>query len=383
MIFQSFAFPIFFRTVLLADSKSADAWWGVVVSGTAATAALIAPMLGRYADRVGRYHIFKSLAIVSFMLTFAVSLTVGSHRSLVIVVFCLASIIYFLAVNLYDSLLPLLSHSTERIRFSGFAWGFGYIGGIVCFLILLATGMDDAIQTRGPYIITALFYAGFGLMSVILLKRHLAAEPSRRTRITLRQMLETLTKPRIQLLLGYWLVIDVVNAIIAFIAIYGSVTLEMSTTTIGAYLLLVQIIAFPGTYLVSVLASRFGVQRGIASCIATWILIIVLLSMQVGSQWFFLIAILTALVIGSTQSLMRSQYSSLLDPSRTSEMFGWYAVATKSLAIFAPLLFGLISTVSGSQRLAFAAFVPPLIVGGLLISVGYKQLVIPYALKGR
>ena len=81
-----------------------------------------------------------------------------------------------------------------------------------------------------------------------------------------------------------------------------------------------------------------------------------------------LLCVLTGIVIGSTQALMRAHYSfAIVDRERTSEIFGWYAIATESAAIGAPLIFGLISTGTGSQQIAMAVLSVPLVVGIVLL----------------
>ncbi len=65
---------------------------------------------------------------------------------------------------------------------------------------------------------------------------------------------------------------------------------------------------------------------------------------------------------------MRAQYSMTVEPTRTSELFGWYALATESATFLAPLLFGLISGFTGSQPLAMACLALPLVAGVLLLT---------------
>ncbi len=74
--------------------------------------------------------------------------------------------------------------------------------------------------------------------------------------------------------MGYWLVGDTVNAVIVFTAIYGSSTLHLSVREIGAFLLGVQVLAFPSTYLMSRLTARVGPIRGLQICVTIWVVII-------------------------------------------------------------------------------------------------------------
>ena len=60
----------------------------------------------------------------------------------------------------------------------------------------------------------------------------------------------------------------------------------------------------------------------------------------------------------STQAIGRSLMSQLSPPDKESEFFGFYLLAGKVGSIFALLLFGGISSVTGNQRLAVLWLLP-------------------------
>jgi UMF1 family MFS transporter len=61
-------------------------------------------------------------------------------------------------------------------------------------------------------------------------------------------------------------------------------------------------------------------------------------------------------------------------PARESEFFGFYVLSGKFGSMFGPLLFGMISHVSGSQRLAIVSLLPFFIIGlALMLSIDERR----------
>jgi UMF1 family MFS transporter len=362
LIIHAYLFPLFFKNVLFAGNQKADALWGSLFAISAILAAIGAPFIGRLADGKGRYGLFATLSVLSFSTMLLLALSVRSMPIVVCSAFVLMNICFYLASNIYDSLLTLVAPENRRARFSSFAWGFGYIGGIACFVGVYLLQGKTGVGSPVPYVFTALFYSVFGALSVVTLRKYISGQ-IRYKKVSTPEMLKALDKPRLHLLLGYWLIGDCVSAIIFFTAIYGSSELKLSDQTIGGVLLLVQFLAFPNTYLMARLADRIGLTRTLGVCVSIWCVIIVMLVVHVNFAGLIVLSVLTSFVIGSTQALMRAQYSLHLETIRTSELFGWYAIATESSSVVSPLLFGLISIVFGSQRLAMGTLSLPLLLG--------------------
>jgi len=367
LIFHAYLFPLYFKTVLFGGEEGADAVWGFVFSGSVIAAAVIAPLLGRFADGRNRYSVFRGAALASFAGVFLLALAIGSNRVSVILTFVFANVGFYIASNVYDSLLTLVGRDQgERVRISTFAWSAGYLGGILCFLGVYLLQRQFGIEARAPYLFTAIFYAVFGWFALRLLRPHVKGNV-RRIPIGLREMLRSLDRDRLRELLSYWLISDTINAVIFFTAIYASTQLHLSVTTIGGILLGVQIIAVPGTWIFGWIATKLGILRTLRICVAIWLLVVGVLA--VGRSLIAVVALtlLTGLVIGATQALMRAQYSSSVDRERTSELFGWYAIVTESSSIVAPAVFGGLVLIFRSERIAMAALAIPLLIGGMLL----------------
>jgi UMF1 family MFS transporter len=370
LIFHAYLFPLYLYQFVFKPGTNSDLAWGILLSASALISVLAGPFAGRWADRNGRWKVFSIIAVASFLsgLVF-----IGQSNWQILGAFLVANSLFYLAANLYNSLLGSLVTGSEKVSFSGFAWGFGYLGGILCFIGVFFFQNSFGLNSKIPYLFTSLFYSFFGVLSLMLLRRPLLLARGR-PKVTLREMFAALNKDRVGLLLGYFLIADTIGAVISFTALYASQELRLSTNTIGGFLLGVQLLAFPFTYLVCRVAMRHGTVRILAGCVAIWICILLLFVIRVNLAGMFLVTILTALVIGSTQALMRSHYSDLLEKERDSELFGWYGIATESAAVIAPLVFGLTAFTFDSKRLAMGLLIIPLCFGFGLVAIYSRKL---------
>jgi UMF1 family MFS transporter len=366
LIFHAYLFPLYVKTILFGNRPVGDTVWGLIFAFSVLCAAVLGPFIGRVIDGRSRFGAFRTFAFVSFATIFLLSLVIGRRTWLIIAVFVVANVAFYIVSNLYDSLLTVVAEPSQRQSVSSFAWGFGYLGGVTAFVVVFFLQRRYGLSSPLPYLFTAIFYATFGIFALYRLKPF-AIGHTRSNPVKFADMLAALDRTRIRNLVGFWLISDCVNAIIVFTGIYAATQLGMTATMIGLLLLIVQVLAFPGTLLMNLLASRFGVAAAIQLCCLLWCVIIATMVFGRSYSSIGIVLVCTSLVIGSTQALMRAQYSMTVGRARTSELFGWYALATESAAFLAPVLFGLVSGVVGNQRLAMAVLAVPLLFGMLLL----------------
>ena len=73
-------------------------------------------------------------------------------------------------------------------------------------------------------------------------------------------------------------------------------------------------------------------------------------------------------VLGSTQSLFRSLFAGLVPVDRASEYFGFHTLVGRASAALGPLAFGIVSAVTGSQRVAMASLAVFFVAGGIVLA---------------
>ena len=82
---------------------------------------------------------------------------------------------------------------------------------------------------------------------------------------------------------------------------------------------------------------------------------------------FYLLACMIGLFQGGIQALSRSYYTRLIPQEQSAQFFGFFNMLGKFAAIVGPLLVGVVTVLSGSNRLGIISLVVLFIVGGLLL----------------
>jgi UMF1 family MFS transporter len=86
-----------------------------------------------------------------------------------------------------------------------------------------------------------------------------------------------------------------------------------------------------------------------------------------GEQVYLAFAILIGLASGPIQAASRTLLARMSPPEKTTEFFGFFSFSGKATAFAAPLLIGVVTAASGSQRLGIASSLLFLIAGFLLL----------------
>jgi hypothetical protein len=155
-----------------------------------------------------------------------------------------------------------------------------------------------------------------------------------------------------QFLLGYYLLSDGIVTIISFTAIYMHLQFGLSMGQILQLTLLFNGIAIPATITFGLLNQRWSAKRLLQMVLVLWMVTLALMVFGTHPLTPVLIACGLGLVVGSTQSICRGMFAQMVPLDQAAEKFGFHALVSKVSATVGPLVFGLISSVSGSQRLA-------------------------------
>lgn len=373
LLIFTFVFPLYFKEVIVGGELG-DFYWGVVVSISVLFGGLLAPVVGAVADRDRRKKIkFVRFALIAIGGTAALYFTGSDTLFLTALIFVITNLCFEVAQTLYDSFLGHLSTPQTSGRISGFAWGLGYIGGVVSLLAfrpLYEPGFEGPLLTtyKLTFPLTALFFLVFALPAFLLLKdsREVLepAEPlTRKIRRGIGTILETIKNVRNYknigwFLLGFYLLNDALVTVFAFLPIFARSTIGFSFREITILLLIVQILAFPAAAIFGWLSDKTGPKKILLVCLAVWMLIILMLAAPTSKQVFYVVAFLGALVVGSSQAVARSWLSQLVPEEKRFEFFGFNGFASKIAATIGPLIFGLVSSATGNQRLAVLTLLP-------------------------
>jgi MFS transporter, UMF1 family len=145
---------------------------------------------------------------------------------------------------------------------------------------------------------------------------------------------------------------DGIATTIAMSSVYAADTLRLDAAAIALTFLIVQFVAFPGSLAFGWLAGRMGAKGAILVSLVIWVGIMVLAYRipEGDATQLFLVGALVRLVLGGAQALSRSLYGSMIPEAASAEFFGFYSVFSKFSAIWGPLIFALVSDLTGSAR---------------------------------
>jgi UMF1 family MFS transporter len=398
----SLIFAIYFGDTIFPEdgfsafgiSVDAEAFFGILVGFGALLLFLAMPILGAIAD----YSNSKKRLLQTFAYTgatFAVLTAVpgAGDLGLAVIVALLAQIGFVSANVMYEGFLPELTtpDTIDRVSARGFA--FGYAGGGIHLVLSLALllfadplGLSETTAQRIVIASAGVWWAGFAAFSFSRLRDAGVARPIParyrsaprplaygrlgidRTWRTTRQLVGF---PQLLLFVVAFLFYnDGVQTVIRITPVFASETLDLSTTTIAAVFVVIQLVAFFGALAFGWLAERVGAKRAILASIAGWTLVTVGGYLMPAEQVapFLLLGVFAGLVLGGVQALSRSLYGSMIPEAASAEFFGFYSVFSKFSAIFGPLIFAAVDIATGSARLSILFLTAFFIIGGTLLS---------------
>ena len=149
-------------------------------------------------------------------------------------------------------------------------------------------------------------------------------------------------------------------------AVYGSEIGLDAGDMIGA-LIITQFIGVPCTFGFGRLARTMGTKRPIFLGLAVYTLISITAYFMQTATHFYMLAIAVGIVQGGTQALSRSLFTSMVPKSQATEFFGFFSTSSKFAGILGPVIFALVSQLTGSSRLSIVAIVVFFLGGGLLL----------------
>ncbi|MFA5848180.1 MAG: MFS transporter [Thermodesulfovibrionales bacterium] len=356
-VISAVIFPVYYANQIVGNETGlGDLWWGRAISLSMAAVVLTSPFLGGIADFGG---IRKKLLFIYTMLCVSAVVSFSLiHKGMIIEGFILA-VLANIGIEgglvFYNSFLPEITEKEYQGRVS--AWGFaiGYAGSILSLIIallLIKTGYFNL-----TWIMVAVFFGIFSIPSFLFLPKdrkngsgiiHSASKGIRYTWNTLKTIWGK--KEARKFLISYLFFEDGVNTVIVFSSIFAATTLGFKPQELIMLYLLVQITALTGALAMARPIDSWGPKKVISLSLLMWVVVSVSSYFVQTKSEFWIIACLAGFGLGTVQAAARAFFTQFIPTEHESEYFGVYSMVGKSSAIFGPLLFGYISSSSGSQR---------------------------------
>lgn len=383
VIIVAFVFAVYFTKVVCSGSSEGDLLWSIGINISMILSAVLNPVCGAIADKRNNKKLFLIFFTLLAVIPTALLYFSAEGRIMYsLILFIISNIGFQTGLTFYDAFIYDITEENYYNKVSSIGYAVGYIGSMVSVFLVFPFENNYNLL----FAVTALFYLVFSLPLFLFVseKKKIVAKKINYISYGFKKVYETLIhinkyKNLRNYLISFFLYIDAVNTIIFFSGIYAAKSLNFSTFDLAVFFIIVQITAMIGSLIFGYLGDYLGVLRSIKLTLIFWILIIAAIfffvnetsSFSIGGydiHLFFIIGGFAGTFLGSTQSLSRALMAKLTPEEIKTEFFGFYSLFDKTSTLLGPLTFGLVSWITGSQKVA-------------VVSVGFFFIAGIYALK--
>src|SRR3954469_3405394 len=418
-LITTFVFAPYFATHVASDPAGGQALWGFATAAAGLVIALLSPVLGAIADSSGRRKpwiaAFGALLVIGSSLMWIGRPGDPSVIPPLLTAFVIATIGVEFATVFNNAMMPTLVPPHRIGRLSGTGWATGYVGGIFSLILVLGflaaspeTGRPlfglmplfglDPISHQGDRItgpLTAVWFVIFVLPMFLLTPDYPAR---RRLREALREGLSDLRRTLSELpkhksmaafLLANMVYTDGLVSLFAFGGIYAAGTFGWNTIQIGSFGILLAIAGAFGAWIGGKLDDRLGPKRVISGALIILLLAVIwiltvdrdhVLLMQVAppvpggglfaaaaEKVYLVLGCLIGMAGGHLHGASRTLLIRMAPKDRIAQYFGLFALTGKVTSFVGPLLIGLVTWISASQKAGMVVLVVFFLAGLLLL----------------
>jgi len=374
IVVVTFLYAVYFKKVVAQGQPIGDLYWSLGTSIAMIITAIISPVLGAIADySAGKKRFLLFFTLLCIAATSSLFFVGSGDVFWGVAIFILANVGFEAGLVFYDSFLPEITEPKNFGRVSGYGFAMGYLGSLATLAIIYPFIQAEMINESFP--VAALFFLLFSLPLFIYLRdnRKKIVEHESYFKIGVTRVWNTIShlknyKNLATFLLAYFFYIEGVNTIIFFSGNYASTTLGFSETELLIFFLTVQTTAIAGSVILGIVADSIGQKKTIMITLVMWLITVLIAFLVQDKNGFYVVGLIAGAAMGSSQSTSRSLMSKLTPPEKKTEFFGFYSLFGKSSAVIGPLVFGLVSFISGNQRLAIISIGFFFVVGLLILT---------------
>lgn len=351
----------------------ASAFFSICVGLSVFLQVLFLPVLGSIADYS---HLKKKM-----MFTFAYSGAVATmllflvQKDLIFLgglLFIIANLSFGAALVFYNAFLPDIAGPDQRDSVSSRGFALGYLGGGILLLLNLFlinsmedTGLAMRISLGGAGVWWIVFAYLFPQQRLVQRQPAQMLPPGesylshslKQLSTTLREMKDKYPAT-LRYLIAYLIYNDGIQTINIASSLFATEELGIPIETLILVILMIQFVAAIGAYLFSLLAARVGAKKSIMFSLVIWVsLVVYAYAFLYTEVQFWILGAILALVLGGSQALSRSLFSQMIPQNREAEYFSFYEISERGTSWLGPIIFGLVSQFSGTQRLAIISLI--------------------------
>jgi UMF1 family MFS transporter len=376
-LIQTFVFAAYFTRQVAENETAGTAQWGQAIGLAGLVVAIGGPVLGAIADQGGRrkpwWASFTVVAVIATALLWLVRpATEWVVPALALVALATASIEF--AGVFYNAMLPSLARFDRIGRWSGWGWGLGYAGGLLCLLLALfgfvsedpwfPLDRENAEHVRATFLLTAIWLLVFSVPLLLLTPDEPRSHKPPRVAVRdgLAQIAGTLRELRrhatvLRFLIARMLFVDGLATLFAFGGVYAAGTFDMSEGEVLAFGILLNVTAGVGAIGFAWVDDWLGPKRTIVLALLGLILAGTMALVVTSSLAFWILGGLLGIFVGPAQAASRSYLGRVAPQALRNQFFGLFALSGKATAFAGPLLVGGITVLADSQRVGMSIIV--------------------------
>ena len=371
----TFVFATYFARGVVGDETLGTAYWGYALSLSGLAIAVLAPILGAVADKGGRRKPWiagcTALCVAATaLLTFVEPTPAWIVPALILV--GVANIGFEMGVVFSNSMLPDIAPAEKIGRISGWAWGLGYGGGLVCLAVILAFMLD---HVRWTSLLVAVWFALFSLPLFLWTPDQPATRLglARSVREGLAMLWGTLRKVRAnaniaRFLLAHMIYGDGLVTLFAMGGVFAQSAFGMTTNEVLQFAVAINVTAGLGAAAFGWIDDRLGSKRTVQISLIGLSLLGAAILLVSDKMSFLVLGSALGIFVGPAQAASRSLLARLVPEGQETEMFGLYALSGKATAFVGPAVFGVATTAFGSARAGMATILVFFLAGAALLA---------------
>ena len=387
-IIITFIFSRYFVDVLSPNPDQGTLFWTWTIGLSSLLAAIISPVVGGISDQTNKSKLWlvfttSIYALIAISLWFAEPNLINLF--IIIILIFIGNLAYEISQIFYNGQLRLITNEKNFAKLSGLAWGLGYAGTVVIFIIyyglfflpsepIINLDINRYENIRISFLITGIWIILFSLPLFIILKesrlgelntKNSVIESFKQVKITFKEIKKY--KNLVWFLIARLFYMDGINAIFAVAAIYATIVFGMSTTDIIMLGIGTNIAAGIGSCIFSFIENKLGSKNTIIlSLICIFIISFIILFVD-QKNLFIILAIILSTFFGPVQSASRVYFAKSIPENKKFEFFGFYSFSGKVTSFIGPVLYGTVAFIFSSPQLGLASLLLLFTIGLILM----------------
>lgn len=382
----TFVYATFFTQAIADDPNRGTVLWSRAITITALVVALCSPVLGAFADRGGfRKRLLVGSTLISAAATALLYSVLPGQVVAALVIFIIANIAFEFSTVFYNAFLPDLTSDANIGKVSGWGWGLGYFGGLLALLVALVVlvrpevpwfgfSVDEGQNVRATNLLVAAWFLLFSLPLMFFVHDDRTSRSPRGAVVrdsfaqlgaTFRQIREH--RETVKFLVARLVYNDGLVTIFAFGGIYAAETFGFSLDDVLVFGIVINLAAGVGAIGMGYVDDWVGAKITIIVSLVGLTGAALIGVFATNAAWFWVAGVLIGIFSGPNQSASRSLMGRYVPPGMQNEFFGFFAFSGKLTAFIGPLLLGIATDISNSQRVGMGVVLVMFVIGLLLL----------------